>query len=175
MADGLILEGDGDALTQMAELASKVLVLAMINAVKEYGLDCPHEITITDAMRFFNGVGPAWMPEKYRKKLNKYSKTIMPAVFVHDNDYANGVGTRLDFLLANKRLHTNGVKCADIAYKWYNPMRYIVRRQAKVFSKLCDTFGMPAYLQATEETKEHKIRRKANEEIHHSLVCDGNS
>jgi hypothetical protein len=155
MADGLILDGDGDALTQMTDLASKVLVIAMINAVKEYGLDCPHEITVTDATRFFNGVGPSWMPEKYRKKLNKYSKTIMPAVFVHDNDYANGDGTMLDFQLANRRLHSNGVKCADIRYAWYNPMRYIVRHQAKVFSKLCDTFGLSAYLQAIEETKQH--------------------
>ena len=156
MADGLILDGEGDALSQMADLASKVLILAMINAVKEYGLDCPHEITVTDAMRIFNGVGPSWMPEEYRKKLDKYSKTIMPAVFVHDNDYANGDGTMLDFQLANRRLHSNGVKCADIAYAWYNPMRYIVRHQAKVFAKLCDTFGLPAYLAAIEETKEHK-------------------
>lgn len=156
MGDGLILDGDGDALSQMVDLASKVLVLAMINAVKEYGLDCPHEITVTDAMRYFNGVGPSWMKEEYRKKLNKYSTTIMPAVFVHDNDYANGDGTMLDFQRANRRLHSNGVKCADIVYKWYNPMRYIVRHQAKVFAKLCDTFGLPAYLQAIEETKEHK-------------------
>lgn len=153
MADGLILGGDSNALSQKADLVSKAFILAMINAVKEYDLDCPHEITVTDAMRFFNGVGPSWMPEKYRKKLNKYSKTIMPAVFVHDNDYANGDGTMFDFLLANKRLHSNGVKCADIAHKWYNPMRYIVRHQAKAFAKLCDTFGLPAYLAAIQETK----------------------
>jgi hypothetical protein len=160
MADGFILDGNGDALKQMEDLASKVLILTMITAVKEYGLDCPHEITITDAMRLFNGVGPAWMPEKYRKKLNKYSTTIMPAVFVHDNDYANGDGTLLDFQLANKRLHSNGVKCADIVYKWYNPMRYIVRYQAKVFAKLCDTFGLPAYVTAIQETEEHKNKEK---------------
>ena len=155
MADGLILDGDGDALSQMAGLANKVLILAMINAVKEYGLDCPHEITVTDAMRIFNGVGPSWMPEEYRKKLDKYSKTIMPAVFVHDNDYANGDGTLLDFQLANKRLHSNGVKCADIVYAWYNPMRYIVRHQAKVYANLCDLLGFPAYAAAVEERKQY--------------------
>jgi hypothetical protein len=96
------------------------------------------------------------MPEKYRKKLNKYSKTIMPAVFVHDNDYANGDGTLLDFQLANKRLYSNGVKCADIVYKWYNPMRYIVRRQAKIFAKLCDILGFPAYTEAVEEKNNKK-------------------
>lgn len=160
MKGGLVLEVDGDALSQMTDLVSKVFILAMINAVKEYGLDCPHDITVTDATRFFNGVGPSWMPENYRNKLNKYSKTIMPAVFVHDNDYANGDGTMLDFRLANKRLHSNGVKCADIAHKWYNPMRYIVRHQAKAFAKLCDTFGLPAYHAAIQETKEHKNKEK---------------
>jgi hypothetical protein len=155
MADGLILDGDGDALSQMANLAREAFILAEINAVKEYGLDCPHEITVTDAMRFFNGVGPSWMPEEYRKKLDRYSKTIMPAVLVHDNDFANGDGTMLDFQLANRRLHSNGVKCADIVHKWYNPMRYIVRHQAKVYAKLCDLLGFPAYAAAVEERKQY--------------------
>lgn len=163
MADGLILDGDGDILSQLAGVESKALILAMINTVKEYGLDCPHEITVTDAMRFFNGVGPSWMKEEYRKKLDKYSKTIMPAVFVHDNDYANGDGTLLDFKFANKRLHANGVKCADRVYAWYNPMRYIVHHQAKVYAKLCDLLGFPAYAAAVEERKQHNHETETKE------------
>lgn len=144
---------DEDALAQLKEMTSKILVIAMTACVKEWNLDCPHKVSIEDATRIFNGVGPTALPEKYRKKLTKRSKYILPAVFVHDTDFAHGNGTKEDFHQANRRLAKNGRKCADARFKWYNPMRYLVRLQAHTYAKICDAFGWESYLKAIEETK----------------------
>lgn len=144
---------DENAIAQLREMTSKILVIAMTACVKESGLDCPHKVSIEDAARIFNGVGPTALPEKYRKKLTKCSKYISPAVFVHDMDFAHGDGTKEDFHRANRRLAKNGRRCADSHFRWYNPMRYFVRLQAYTYAKICDAFGWDSYLKAIEETK----------------------
>lgn len=142
-----------NAFTQLKAMTSKILVIAMSTCVEEWGLDCPHKVSTEDAERIFNGVGPTVLPEKYRKKLTKRSKYILPAVFVHDMDFAHGDGTKEDFHRANRRLAKNGRRCADSRFKWYNPMRYFVRLQASTYAKICDAFGWYSYLKAIEETK----------------------
>lgn len=142
-----------EAFKQLVGAASKILAATMTICVKEWGLDCPHGVSLDDAARIFNGVGPSAMPEKYRRRLSKCSKYILPAVFIHDIDCAEGDGTKEDFHRANRRLAKNGRKCADARFKWYNPLRYFVRLQAYTYAKICDAFGWDSYLKAIEETK----------------------
>lgn len=129
-------------------------VIEIYNKALELGLEM-RQLPSNEVRRIYNGVGAEWMGDELRAMLDKLSKTLLPAVLVHDMDYAYGTGTYIDFVAANIRLKNNGRICADAEYGWYNPMRYIVRRQAKLFSKLCDTFGLLAYNAAIEETKEH--------------------
>ena len=118
------------------------------------GLENNHtSISFGEIESIYNGVGAEWMPEKLRKVLDKLSETLLPAVLVHDFDYYFGDGTLLDFQLANNRLYANGRKCADAKFAWYHPKRYLVRRQARAYSRLCNLFGLPAYLHAVEARK----------------------
>jgi hypothetical protein len=131
-------------------------VLPIYVAALSYKLEIPHMVTIDQAAKIFNGVGAEWMPDEMRKFLDKASGALLPAVLVHDLDYAFGDGTMLDFQLANRRLEANGRKCADTLYGWWHYKRYVIRAQARAYAKLCDAFGFPAYAAAIEETKQHK-------------------
>lgn len=134
--------------------------IEIYNKALELGLEM-RQLPANEVRRIYNGVGAEWMSDELRAMLDKISKTLLPAVLVHDMDYAYGTGTYIDFAEANIRLATNGRICADAEYRWYNPMRYIVRRQAKIFAKLCDTsFGLLAYYAATKETKQHNKENK---------------
>lgn len=121
-----------------------------------YGLDFPHKVDADEMHRIYNGVGAEWMPKELREFLDGISEALLPAVLIHDIDYAYGDGTLLDFQKANLRLEANGRICADKEYGWWNPMRYIFRRQAKAYAKICNAFGLVAYTEAIEETKKHK-------------------
>ena len=57
---------------------------------------------------------------------------------------------------ANRELSDNCRLCADAEYGAFNPLRYLARWVGEKFGKACDLLGLPAYLQAIEETKEHK-------------------
>lgn len=133
--------------------------IEIYNKALELGLEM-RQLPANEVRRIYNGVGAGWMGDELRAMLDKLSKTLLPAVLVHDMDYAYGTGTYIDFAEANIRLETNGRICADAEYRWYNPMRYIVRRQAKLFAKLCDTFGLLAYHAAIKETKKHKNNKE---------------
>lgn len=135
------------------ELEKLAVASALLLAAKEMGLEMRIHLPVEEVARIYNGVGPEWMREELRAKADKLSQTLLPAVMIHDVDYEYGSGTMLDFQLANRRLEANGRKCADYRYGWYNPMRYIVRHQAKVYAKLCDLLGFPAYAEAVEERK----------------------
>lgn len=130
----------------------------MSEAVKIYaralslGLDIRSNVPANEINRIFNGVGAEWMPDGLRAKLDGYSEALLPAVMAHDIDYAYGNGTMLDFQMANRRLEANGRICADATYAWWHPMRYLVRRQAKAYARICDAFGFPAYADAVEKT-----------------------
>jgi hypothetical protein len=137
------------------ELEKQAVASALLLAAKEMGLEMRHHLPVEEVARIYNGVGPEWMREELRAKADKLSQTLLPAVMIHDVDYEYGTGTMLDFQLANRRLEANGRKCADYRYGWYNPMRYIVRHQAKAYAKFCDLLGFPAYAAAVEERKKH--------------------
>lgn len=118
------------------------------------GLRVPLDLSDAEVERIYNGIGAEWMPAWLRTALTWIAgRTLAPAIFKHDYRYAHGNGTQLDFQEANAELETDGKICADAEYGWYNPLRYVVRTIAEKFSKICNLFGMPAYLAAIEETK----------------------
>lgn len=127
------------------------------NKALALGIDIPSDVPDAEVERIYNGIGAEWMPAWLRTALTwLFGKVLAPAVFAHDYRYAHGKGTQLDFQQTNAQLAIDGRVCADAEYGWYNPLRYATRALAKKFAKICDLFGMPAYLEAIEETKQLK-------------------
>lgn len=138
----------------LKEFAMVAWAYALYDRAKELNLEFGHEdVSKWDLLLSFNGAGAEWMPKKMRKSLTKISESLLPAIFIHDTDYGFGDGTYADFQEANARLERNGRICADAVYGWYNPMRYIVRWQARIYARTCNAVGLPAYKAAIEKTK----------------------
>lgn len=122
----------------------------------DIGLEIRTGVPIDKVVKIYNGTGPESFPDWARKVIDKFSSTLQPAVCGHDLDYYFGNATRADFHEANRRLESNGRKCADARYGWWRPARYIVRRQAKLYAKLCEELGWEMYLAAIRERIEDK-------------------
>lgn len=137
----------------------------LFEKAKELGLEIqPRVLTAVEADpsvvgQIYNGVGPEWLKEEYRKLLDSLSEVLLPSVCIHDLDFHFGDGTVLDFTRANQRLEKNGIICADAAKKWYNPRRYTIRRQARLYSRACNLLGMSAYVAAVERRVQEKTDR----------------
>lgn len=129
-------------------MESKHFIEGLIAAAEKYGLDGLDKIRrigVDAVVAAYNGTGPEWFSERLRVAIDKLSEVFLPAVMIHDVDYAHGEGTHADFVRANNRLESNMLTIADIEYSWYNPLRYIRRRQARIFAELCRAFGWIAY------------------------------
>lgn len=134
-------------------------ILELIQLAYDYGLDGMtklEDIGLGSICRVFNGTGPAWFPEVIRNAIDKLSWVFLPAVMIHDVDYSYGEGNYEDFARANNRLEYNMLTIADSEYGWYNPMRYVRRRQARIFAELCRAFGWIAYNKTRNYTKGSK-------------------
>lgn len=121
----------------------------------ELGIEVPRDISDAEIERVYNGVGPEFLAGWMRKLLDVFFEIFLPAVWRHDQRFAHGDGTLIDFMHANRELSGNCRICADAAYGALNPLRYLARWVGEKFGKACDLLGLPAYLRAIKETKEH--------------------
>lgn len=92
------------------------------------------------ACRICNGIGAAWMPEWLRDTISKMNPTLILAADIHDIRYEIG-GTETDRKAADDEMLENGYKLAAYRYGWYDPRRYLVRRQMKKFHAILREFG----------------------------------
>ena len=92
-----------------------------------------------------NGIGPANFPDGVRKIFSAMHPSLEPAAFIHDAEWSGTECSREHFSAANERFRRNGITCAKAAYKWYNPLRYLVMNQARRFANYCDCFGFRFY------------------------------
>lgn len=124
------------------------------------GIEVPRDISDAEIERVYNGVGPEFLAGWVRKLLDYFFEIYLPAVWRHDQHFAHGDGTLIDFMNANCELADNCRICADAEYGAFNPLRYLARWVGEKFGKACDLFGLPAYLRAIRETKQHKTTRR---------------
>ena len=102
----------------------------------------------------YNGIGPERMPEKWRARLDSWlwlfrvPCELHDCRFVHDND-----GTEAKFRAANDELERNNLIVADAEYAWYNPLRYVWRRRARLVAWACREFGWSAWRDAFEKNQ----------------------
>lgn len=132
---------------------------AYIKAI-ELGIEVPGDLSDEEIERVYNGVGPEFLAGWVRRLLDYFFETYLPAVWRHDQRFAHGDGTLIDFMGANRELADNCRICADAEYGAFNPLRYLARWVGEKFGKACDLLGLPAYLRAIKETKEHNKENK---------------
>lgn len=121
----------------------------------ELGIEVPRDLSDAEIERIYNGVGPERMAGWVRKCLDFFFEVFLPAVWRHDYRYAHGDGTIKDFMDANRELGENCRICSDAKYGRYNPLRYAAHWVGNKFAEVCNISGLPEYIAAIEETKEH--------------------
>jgi hypothetical protein len=132
---------------------------AYIKAI-ELGIEVPGDLSDTEIERVYNGVGPEFLAGWIRGLLDYFFEVFLPAVWRHDQRFAHGDGTLIDFMGANRELADNCRICADAEYGALNPLRYLARWVGEKFGKACVLLGLPAYLQAIEETKQYNTNKE---------------
>ena len=96
-----------------------------------------------------NGIGPEWLPERYRAKLDKWLAKFKPAADVHDCRFAfDNDCTDAKFRAANDELERNNVIIADSRHAWWNPLRYCERSEGRLMAEVCRRFGWSAWRDA---------------------------
>lgn len=134
--------------------------IKIYNKAITLGIEVPRDISDAEIERVYNGVGPEFFAGWMRRLLDYFFAIFLPAVWRHDQRYSHGDGTLADFMDANRELANNCRICADAEYGAFNPLRYLARWVGEKFGKACDLLGLPAYLRAIEETKQHNNSNK---------------
>lgn len=102
--------------------------------------------------REYNGIGPEWLPEKWRAKASDYLELFAPAALIHDMRYSRSDGMRHAFNFANMEFRDNCLKLANAAYPWYSWKRYRARAVALILFDFVDcTCGWIAWLDASRK------------------------
>ena len=101
------------------------------------------------AIRVCNGIGAAWMPNWMRNVISGMNPSLVLAADIHDIRYELG-GTEADRKAADDEMLENGYKLAAYRYGWYDPRRYLVRRQMKKFHMILREFGGWAFNKSGE-------------------------
>lgn len=103
-----------------------------------------------------NGIGPDAFPEWLRDAISALHPTLAPVAAIHDVQWYLSDGSVANFIASNRGFRRNGFRMAKLKYGWYNPLRYVVMRQADRFARLCNLFGWRFWKSAAESnnTKE---------------------
>ena len=116
------------------------------------GVEILDKFNDNELRKICNGIGPEWMPAKYRKILNWVYKYLIATAFLHDAEFEAQIG----FHKANAHFFTNGNLEVRANFKWYNLRRYIGFRRVRQFYWLLETFGMRAYNEAANKKQKRK-------------------
>ena len=109
--------------------------------------------------RIYNGIGPETFPDWMRKALDALHPLLKCLALIHDVEWEYSDGTEKSFKESNQRFRRNGIKVANIEFKWYDPRRYVVMFDAVKFAALCQMFGWSIW--ARERIKKAKAIARA--------------
>lgn len=94
----------------------------------------------------YNGIGPDTFPMRLRLMLTKLHRALAPVVLIHDVEWHEADGTHASFTASNLRFRQNGYAVARKKYPHWNPHRYLVMNEARVFANICQRFGWHAWI-----------------------------
>jgi hypothetical protein len=107
------------------------------------------------AQKACNGIGAEWMWDNLRDMLGAFNPTLTLAADIHDMRYEIG-GNDADREFADDEFLENAIICADAEYRWFNPLRYHVRKQARKFYFILRIAGGKAWEDAQEKGGKHE-------------------
>lgn len=125
---------------EVEDLITQALVLNL------YGVENLCDLDAEEIARFYNGCGPAWLPDAARKKLTEYFAIFAPAFMLHDCRFEFSDNTRCGFNAANTELEYNLRKIAKAKYGFLNWRRYRALAAAEVLVAACERFGYSAWV-----------------------------
>lgn len=99
---------------------------------------------ISRMKRVCNGVGAEWMGDSVRKVITDLNPALILPADIHDIRYDIG-GTSEERKKADEEFLENGIKCANYRYRWYNPLRYLVHKQAYKYYNMLRIAGFIAW------------------------------
>ena len=126
------------------------------HALKFEGVEVLERFTDNDLRIICNGIGPEWLPTKYRKILTWIYKYLEATAFLHDAEFEAQIG----FRKANGHFFTNGNIEVRARFKWYDLRRYIGFRRVRQFYWILETFGIRAYEEARNRDKKNNRKEK---------------
>ena len=96
----------------------------------------------------YNGAGPDWLPEYFRKKLTEYFWFFEAPFLEHDFSFECSDKSKEGFEAANRRLYLNSQKLIANRYSWWRSPIVKARRHAQAFAiyRACARFGWSAWL-----------------------------
>lgn len=100
-----------------------------------------------------NGIGPGAFPKGIRAFVSGIHPTLEVVAMIHDVEFDESDGTEASFTAANDRYAENGSIAAEAEYKWYNPLRYVVKLQALRQARLCQMGGWACYKELGERNR----------------------
>lgn len=118
---------------------------ATANAAALEGVDRLNAVPLHKLQSIANGIGPEAFPEWLRSTIDALHPSLKPVALIHDLDWHENDGKDSTFKASNERFKTNGYKMAAYRYGWYDPRRYIVRRQTRRFYRMLSLFGGAAF------------------------------
>lgn len=97
--------------------------------------------------RWCNGIGADWMPDGMTLLCTKLNGVMEVPAAIHDLRYIFST----DRLSADTEFLANTLRVIELTYKWWNPMRYIMRRRAMRYYTYLRTFGGVAWEEAKKK------------------------
>lgn len=113
----------------------------------------------THMSHLYNGIGPEWMPKKYRDKATEYFEFQEEACLIHDIENSFRFKTEDQFKEWNDRLYSNMLlKIKNETKKghvfiwrfWSKNSVFRLRLRAKFLYRMCDQFGHDAFFNIKE-------------------------
>ena len=132
------------------------IVLRLLAECRRYnlaGLDFLLSHPFNEIVPAYNGIGPESFPNPLRKALDRLSPQILPAVLIHNCRFTFGDGTLEWFRAANDEFEENGIRMANILYRWYDIRRYVVHHRVRAYATMCRLFGWDSFIIACYTTK----------------------
>jgi hypothetical protein len=124
-------------------------VRKLLAVVIEEGLSMPpgmESATFVDVVASYNGIGPRWAPEWFRKALTKRLSWMQPAALVHDYGYglidADNPYADSQRMVEDDRFFDNCQILAARRWRWWHPLRLVAEVDSLIAWRMVRRLGV---------------------------------
>ena len=141
----------------MSSLSKTIDLMIEVNRLELGGMDFVEGFGLETLAREYNGIGPAFFPDKLREQTTKFLSLFEPAALIHDLRNFRSDGSEEQFHAANDEFLANCRRCVEDKYAWWNLKRYRGYAVAKLLYEFVDgPAGWRAWMDCYERNKKGK-------------------